>query len=1410
MISHAKKKLLVRFFEGTVLIVLVILAAYVSMGRILINTVDRYAQDLEELLSSSLNIPVSIQKLEGSWTYLNPKLEIKKLKIGFGNESVVDLESLILEVDTLASIGRMKPIISGIEISGLSLTSIQDGNGKWSIRGLPSGNTKVNFNPILDAILYLEKVSLENIQIDVLGENVAYRLNSIPDLPFELGLEDDLKTLSWPIALSNLNQTSKDFSQIHLFGQYKGDPRDRGFESKLFFNLPSLDIGDFLPRFIFKGTKISNVFVRGQFWLVSNDSGHHFTGVPIVESVFASNKLQGEVKLLENIEIEFLLRGLKGEGGLLQLSKLEGRIGGESWLLSDLAMAFSPSEQGMELGVHIPSLSISQFSQTIVEIESRLQTSNPDLTHALHQLNFQGEVEDLYIHALLSEKPRINLTANLLNISVDQYKQAFSISQLDGFIKSNQESGYIDVHNEHLYEVNYPALFPKPWLFDSTHGRVNYGYKDDVLTLTSGLVEVRKGDLQAIGRFHINLPEGDLNHTWGLELGVRNAPLLETFRYLPITLPPEVRLWLSDAVIGGVGKMNGMVFHGSLNRQADKREKAFDIFFHVEDTIFEYDPRWPRLDDLSAHIYVGNNEIHSDDANARIFDSRVVNSEVTVPISQFGVVDTVLIDGGLRGSVSDGLRLLTETPLFDITNKMAESWDGKGKMKGVARLNIPLGQRSEEAAYVDMVVDFTNTLISMPEYDIDIIDLSGKLAYESTSGISSPGFTGKLFDEDVIGSVSTIGDPDSGVIDVNVKGQVAVNSLYEWTGQPLLTRGFGKIQYQSQLHIPYGERGAQAISIDTFSDLQGVDINMPSPIGKTPNEKKNLEYTQVFLDSVSRIEIKIGDEFSAELQVMDEVLTGGRIHLGENLMGAVTFDNLKITGAIDDVDFEEWDGMIIDLQNLSDVSLEGELAETLDTIQVDVGMLDVYGFELEDVSTRITRNPTAWKVELDSEMLLGVVSVMDADDDPLEVELEYLKVESTASSEDPLVDVVPSEMVSANVKLKKLLVGHEDYGDWSFSFRPVGDGAKIDKLVANVKGFQLLGGGEVNWRYGSGEHISGFSGKVSIPDLATSLEQWGFASSIEGNDFTFDANVTWPGTPAMADLDIITGRIILEQGSGRFVQAESNVGALKLLGIFDFASLARRFRLDFSDVVSSGFTFSKIAGETRFNHGIVDVYDPIVIEGSSNIFTVAGRMNLETEAIDSDMVVTLPVSRNLPWYAAYSAFVVNPLTGAGVFLAQKLFKQQIDTISSAKYRITGTVDEPLIEFVSIFNSTVRNAPEEADGSLLEKADGSLLEKADGSLLEEADGSLLEKADGSLLEKADGSLLEKADGSLLEKADGSLLEKADGSLLEEADGSLLEEADGSLLEEADGSLLEEADGSLLEEADGSLLEKADGS
>ena len=90
---------------AVLLLSLCLAAVYVSIGRVLINTIDHFRPNIETLVSDALNIPVSIRMLDGSWTYLDPKIIVEGLVIGSVENPAIRLRHVVLELDTV-EIGR--------------------------------------------------------------------------------------------------------------------------------------------------------------------------------------------------------------------------------------------------------------------------------------------------------------------------------------------------------------------------------------------------------------------------------------------------------------------------------------------------------------------------------------------------------------------------------------------------------------------------------------------------------------------------------------------------------------------------------------------------------------------------------------------------------------------------------------------------------------------------------------------------------------------------------------------------------------------------------------------------------------------------------------------------------------------------------------------------------------------------------------------------------------------------------------------------------------------------------------------------------------------------------------------------------------------------------------------------------
>jgi hypothetical protein len=58
---------------------------------------------------------------------------------------------------------------------------------------------------------------------------------------------------------------------------------------------------------------------------------------------------------------------------------------------------------------------------------------------------------------------------------------------------------------------------------------------------------------------------------------------------------------------------------------------------------------------------------------------------------------------------------------------------------------------------------------------------------------------------------------------------------------------------------------------------------------------------------------------------------------------------------------------------------------------------------------------------------------------------------------------------------------------------------------------------------------------------------------------------------------------------------------------------------------------------------------------------------------------------------------VNPLAAGAVLVGERIFRNQIEKFSSAKYQVTGTIADPKVTFVRVFPKAM-GAPE-AEGAI---------------------------------------------------------------------------------------------------------------
>ena len=148
--------------------------------------------------------------------------------------------------------------------------------------------------------------------------------------------------------------------------------------------------------------------------------------------------------------------------------------------------------------------------------------------------------------------------------------------------------------------------------------------------------------------------------------------------------------------------------------------------------------------------------------------------------------------------------------------------------------------------------------------------------------------------------------------------------------------------------------------------------------------------------------------------------------------------------------------------------------------------------------------------------------------------------------------------------------------------------------------------------------------------MADVLKAWKFAPSISSQNFRVDADLRWPGSPAAFNLDTLSGAAQVQFRKGQMTSVDGSAQALRVFGLLNFDSIGRRLRLDFSDLFGKGLAYDRIKGQVQIEQGVYRTQTPLILEGPSSNFELQGQLNLLSDQVKATLLVTLPLTNNLP------------------------------------------------------------------------------------------------------------------------------------------------------------------------------------
>ena len=1237
---------------------LILVALYVSLGRQLVPLVAEYRAELEARVQQALEVPVSLGRLEGRLEGFTPRLLAHDVLLGEG-DGLLRLDRLTIVPDLAASLWARELRLFAVELEGVHLALAEDAEGRWRIEGLPARSEQPAADPreLLGTLQQIGRLALFDSQITLEPFDAA---------PLTLRYADLGLRASGPRLRLDGRAMLPDGKSLTLRVQARAQPqRWEDAEADVYLNLPPSDWAAWLPRRLTGDWQLQRLQAGGEVWA-------SWRGQRLERAVLRLQAPQLRVAqagqpsvLLEELGLNAYLDH-REQGYRLLLDGLRFDLAGQRWGETRILVDRAASEPHWRLQAdRLQIAPIATLVDALLPLPAAaretLQAMAPAGTLRNLQLDYRSE---------LDSPQRLRFAANLDGIDFAAHNWIPAAGNASGSIQGDLGGGELRLDSKD-FSLHLAQLFAEPWHYRRGGGRLTWTLDEQAFTLAAPYLRIEGEEGLLAGDFLIRLQRDPAAEDYmDLRVGLSQGDARFTGKYLPTRSPalsPALSSWLQTAIRGGAIEQGYFQYQGALNKGAPEHSRSLSLYFKVREAELAFQPGWPALQDGRGEVLIEDSGVRVRLAEGRILDSRVFAATADVPHAEQGRVPHLALRGKVSSSLPDALQLLREAPIG--TGELVAGWQGEGALEGALDLRIPLGEGVPR-----VVVDFSSSAASlrMAEPRLAFEQFSGSFRYDSERGLSGEDLQARLFGRAVRGRALATGSPGKPATRVEARGSMALGSLVDWLGIEQALPASGELPYQLRLNL-----AAEDARLQIDSSLQGLQIDLPAPFGKATDARRDTSLRMNLQGAQRRYDVQHGELAALAFAAPVGSWTDGRgeLRLGGGAATLPSRAGLYVHGRLAELDWQAWQAVLA--RHGQGGPQQQATGSLLRQVRVDVGRFTGFGMRIEPLAVNLQRVAGAWSLGLDSQVIRGTVRLPDASDGTIVANLQHLRLpaaeagESALPRRDPLAEVDPARLQALDVSVAQVALGDDPLGAWAFKLRPSNGGVALRDIDLNLKGLRISGSG--SWR----AERSSFRGRLEGSNLADVLLAWGFAPSVTSETFRMDVDGRWPGSPAGFGLARYSGTLQPRLRKGQFVEVDGSAQALRVFGLLNFNSIGRRLRLDFSDLFAKGLSYDRVDGSLEALDGVLRTREPLTLNGPSSNLELDGTLDMPRDEINAKLLVTLPISNNLP----LAALIVGaPAIGGALFVVDKLLGDRVARFASVQYDVTGSWQSPKISF----------------------------------------------------------------------------------------------------------------------------------
>jgi uncharacterized protein YhdP len=1028
--------------------------------------------------------------------------------------------------------------------------------------------------------------------------------------------------------------------------------------------------------------------------------------------------LQGDVRLAGLRLLRQLRQRLSG----YDLDLLQGRFHwwrqGEDWRLAldDLQLARQQTQwpktaiqlQGrgtQQIQAAIEFLRLEDILALVMLLpENRAET----LLTGLQQVQPLGDLRQLRFQR---DGPRWRLTGSAERIRTLAWGYVPAINSLSATFRADQNGGIAQLDNRDVQLAFANDLFSQPMRLARLLGEVHWQRHPQGWQLGSQDLRLNTPDFKTGTRFSLSIPDQGQAHL-DLHSRLEQGDVAYVRHYLPVgIMNPKVVRWLDRALVAGRIHSGEAVFLGPLRDFPfdQRRSGHFDARLDTQAVTLDYQTGWPRLEAARIGLHFANNSFSAQLQEAEISASRVLQAQVG--IDRLFPVTALELKAEVQGPLTDELRVLREPPLARRFGGLTEGVSAEGDVRLAIGLRVPLRKDDPDEIQVQGRLHFLDNSLELARWDLHLARLRGEL------GFDDQGVRAEELQAETLGSairlrikptrqgprrteILALGRFDPAQLSQQRLGQALpfASGHSDWRlllqvphphannqtassdapeQETSLDRpgtrdsGLGTRKSPRMLHTNQekGQDKPAAVSLQLSSDLQGVKLDLPAPLGKTAKQKMPLELHLELAQTPLPARLRWGDRLQAQLLLADGQLHSGSIQLGGAAAKPPAAKGLMVQGQLPRLQLDPW----IELLSKGPAS---DLRLPLPQVNLRFGQLELFGFRLDELNIQGGPEGPDWAARLDSPQLQGQLRLpADLKAEPIELRLKQLAFNLSADDQPyqpkPPSRLDPARLPGLRLSSEQLLLNGHNLGRLELHSQHLVDGLDFSQLKIESDWFKLNLRGQ--WRQ-KAKQVPQCSAmfKLEASDMGRLQRVLDDVADLHRAPGRIAGNLSWPGSPldiANRDLD---GELELDLDKGSIIELDPGAG--RVFGLFNLGALQRRLSLDFSDLLGKGFGFDRISGRFVLHDGVADTNN-LSIDAPTGVINLYGRTHLQSKELDQMIEVIPDITGTL---ATAGTLVGGPVVGAALFLANQVIGKELNKISRVRYLLNGPWDTPQI------------------------------------------------------------------------------------------------------------------------------------